>query len=260
MHRHLRNRQDIMKVALLSHQSAVGQFVVDLLSRGGIQAMLNVSIASFRAQSKRQEFDAVVLQDSGFTLIEDLSVIRGCVDQEVPVVVVGDEMRAAFGTALACGASDYINLSRAAHDELPVRLRGHIEAQGRAPRRALEVAGCVLDPTRLRATCHGESVVLTHREFELAWLLFSRPEQLFTNATIIARVWGRSADLNKRTLEQHVYKLRAKLAMLRCCLRVHAVYGRGYQLLTGTQVLARATIPETEEPGLAHVSQALSQR
>jgi DNA-binding response OmpR family regulator len=247
MHRHLRNRQDIMKVALLSHQSAVGQFVVDLLSRGGIQAMLNVSIASFRAQSKRQEFDAVVLQDSGFTLIEDLSVIRGCVDQEVPVVVVGDEMRAAFGTALACGASDYINLSRAAHDELPVRLRGHIEAQGRAPRRALEVAGCVLDPTRLRATCHGESVVLTHREFELAWLLFSRPEQLFTNAT-------------KRTLEQHVYKLRAKLAMLRCCLRVHAVYGRGYQLLTGTQVLARATIPETEEPGLAHVSQALSQR
>jgi DNA-binding response OmpR family regulator len=87
--------------------------------------------------------------------------------------------------------------------------------------------------------------------------LFSRADQLVTNATIISRVWGRSADLNKRTLEQHVYKLRAKLARLRCCLRVHAVYGRGYQLLTGSDALALASIPV---PMLHSDAQTLSQR
>lgn len=226
-----------MKVALLSHHSPVGQFVIDLLSRGGIQAMLNVSIAAFRLQSRRQPFDAVVLQDSGDTLAEDLSLIKGCVDQAVPVVVVGEEMRAGFGTALACGAVDYISLSRAAHDELPLRLRGHVEAHCWQTRRTLEVRGCVLESARLRAGCGAHSVELTHREFELAWLLFSRADQLVTNATIISRVWGRSADLNKRTLEQHVYKLRAKLDRIGCGLRVNAVYGRGYQLLTGPDSL-----------------------
>jgi len=226
-----------MKVVLLSHQSPVGQFVIDLLSRGGIQAMLNVSIAAFRLQSKRETFDAVVLQDSGYTLVEDLSFIKGCVDQQVPVVVVGEEMRAGFGTALALGAADYINLSRAAHDELPVRLRGHIESFGRSSRRSLELGGCQIDPARLRVARGDDAVQFTHREFELAWLLFSRPEQVVTNATIVSRVWGRSADLNKRTLEQHIYKLRAKLARIGCPLRINAVYGRGYQLLTGPDSL-----------------------
>jgi DNA-binding response OmpR family regulator len=226
-----------MKVALLSHHMPVGQFVIDLLSRGGIEAMLNVSIAAFRQQAKRQTFDAVVLQDFGDTLVEDLSLIKGCVDQEVPVVVVGEEMRAGFSTALACGAADYISLSRATHDELQVRLRGHVEAQAMQCRRTIEVAGCQLDPARLRASAGDKAVEMTHREFELAWMLFSRPDQLITNATIVSRVWGRSAELNKRTLEQHIYKVRAKLASLGVDLRVNAVYGRGYQLLTGPVAL-----------------------
>jgi DNA-binding response OmpR family regulator len=222
-----------MKVALLSHTSPVGQLVIELLSRSGIEALLNVSLAAFRQQACRGDFDAVVLQDRGATLAEDLSLVKSCVDQEVPVVVVGEQMRAGFGTALACGAADYITLSRVAHDELLVRLRGHVEAMGRQVRRAVEVRGCRLDPERLRFCCGDQAVQVTHREFELAWLLFSRPEQVVTNATIVSRVWGRSADLNKRTLEQHIYKLRAKLARIGCPLRINAVYGRGYQLLTG---------------------------
>ena len=226
-----------MKVALLSHTSPVGQLVIELLSRSGIEALLNVSITAFRQQAGRDDFDAVVLQDRGATLAEDLSLIKSCVDQEVPVVVVGEEMRNGFSTALACGAADYITLSRAAHDELQVRLRGHVEAVGRHARKEVRIGGCTLDPSRLRFSCGEQEVQVTHREFELAWLLFSRPEQVVTNATIVSRVWGRSADLNKRTLEQHIYKLRAKLARIGCPLRINAVYGRGYQLLTGADSL-----------------------
>jgi DNA-binding response OmpR family regulator len=108
----------------------------------------------------------------------------------------------------------------------------------------VEVGGCKLDPARLRVSRGDEVVQFTHREFELAWLLFSRPEQVVTNTTIVSRVWGRSADLNKRTLEQHVYKLRAKLARIGCPLRINAVYGRGYQLLTGSDSLEPS--PERE--------------
>ncbi|WP_240685973.1 hypothetical protein [Paracidovorax citrulli] len=107
-----------MRVALLSRRSAVNQFLVDLLNRGGIQAILQVSIAAFRMQARRHPPDAVILEDCGGTLAEDLGLIRSCISTHVPVLVAGSELQAGFGTALACGAVDYINLSRVGHDEL----------------------------------------------------------------------------------------------------------------------------------------------
>jgi DNA-binding winged helix-turn-helix (wHTH) protein len=45
-------------------------------------------------------------------------------------------------------------------------------------------------------------------------------------------VWGRSSDVCKRTLEQHIYKLRRKLATGRrgAGFRIQAVYSVGYRL------------------------------
>lgn len=221
-----------MNIALLSRRSTVNQFLVDLLSRGGIQAMLHVSIAAFRMQVRQQAFDAVILEDCGGTLAEDLGLIKTCVSDQVPVVVVGAELHAGFGVALACGAVDYISLSRVGHDELKTRLRGHMEAQAFQAAHPIDVDGCLLDPARL-CLVHGDKTVgLTHRECELACLLFSKPNQVVSLPTITAKVWGRSVESNKRTLEQHIYKLRTKLREAGCQLRVQAAYGRGYRLLS----------------------------
>jgi hypothetical protein len=127
-----------MKVALLAHQSPVGQFVIDLLSRGGIEAMLNVTTAAFRQQSRHHPFDAVVLHDSGRTLVEDLSLIKGCVDQSAVVVGRGDACR--FGTAIACGRP--LHQLRARRDELPLRLRGVERRPGRPAARSRSAAAC----------------------------------------------------------------------------------------------------------------------
>ncbi|CAM3428951.1 DNA-binding response OmpR family regulator [Paracidovorax anthurii] len=223
-----------MQVALLSRRSAVNQFLVDLLSRGGIQAILQVSIAAFRIQARKQSPDAVILEDCGGTLAEDLGLIRSCISTHVPVLVAGSELQAGFGTALACGAVDYINLSRVGHDELKARIRGHVEAYSLEASHAIAVDGCQLDPARQCIVHGGKTVELTHRECELAWLLFSRPNQVVSSPTIVARVWGRSVESNKRTLEQHIYKLRTKLRQTGCSLRVQAAYGRGYRLLSAT--------------------------
>ncbi len=223
-----------MQVALLSRRPVVNQFLVDMLNRGGIEAVSQISIAAFRQQARVQPPDAVILEDAGGTLAEDLGLIRSCISSQVPVLVAGSELQAGFGMALACGAVDYINLSRIGHDELKARIRGHVEAIAQEAAGAIALDGCELDPARQCLVHRGTVVELTHRECELAWLLFSRPNQVVSSPTIVARVWGRSVESNKRTLEQHVYKLRTKLRECGCSLRVQAAYGRGYRLLAST--------------------------
>ena len=245
-----------MRVALLSRRSAVNQFLVDLLNRGGIQAILQVSIAAFRMQARRHPPDAVILEDCGGTLAEDLGLIRSCISAHVPVLVAGSELQAGFGTALACGAVDYINLSRVGHDELKARLRGHVEAYALETARSITVDGCELDPARQCFVHRGTVVELTHRECELAWLLFSRPNQVVSSPTIVARVWGRSVESNKRTLEQHIYKLRLKLRQCGCSLHVQAAYGRGYRLMSSTEEATAAPVAQPPSMQVSRVRPA----
>ncbi len=223
-----------MQVALLSRRPSGNPFLMDMLNRGGVDAVIHVGVAAFRQQVGARPPDAVILEDTGGTLAEDLGLIRSCISAQVPVLVAGSELQAGFGMALACGAVDYINLSRVGHDELKARIRGHVEAYAREAACAIAVDGCELDPARQCLVHQGRVVELTHRECELAWLLFSRPNQVVSSPTIVARVWGRSVESNKRTLEQHIYKLRTKLRDCGCGLRVQAAYGRGYRLLAST--------------------------
>jgi DNA-binding winged helix-turn-helix (wHTH) protein len=48
---------------------------------------------------------------------------------------------------------------------------------------------------------------------------------------IAEAVWGTSADIAKRTIEQHVYRLRVKLRLRSADgWRLTTVYGKGYRL------------------------------
>jgi DNA-binding winged helix-turn-helix (wHTH) protein len=74
-------------------------------------------------------------------------------------------------------------------------------------------------------------LTLTPREFALAKILFAGVGRVVPLSSLSARVWGVSVELSKRTLEQHVYKLRRKLKeCFREDVRIQAAYGIGYRL------------------------------
>ncbi len=57
----------------------------------------------------------------------------------------------------------------------------------------------------------GEVMVLPKKEFELFYLLATKPGKVFTREEILDRVWGNEVVVGGRTIDVHIRKLREKI-------------------------------------------------
>lgn len=191
------------------------------------------SIASINAALhalKSPEMDALLLEDAGAELADWLAMLQRRAAGMVPILVVGAPHGLGIAEALMNGAVDYIDAESPLNQWL-ARLRAHVGTQRTHRRKELEVGPYELCATTSTVSVDGVEVSLTAREFALAWALFSKAGRTVTLASLAACVWGRSSDVCKRTLEQHIYKLRRKLATGRGAgFRIQAVYSVGYRL------------------------------
>lgn len=101
---------------------------------------------------------------------------------------------------------------------------------------------------------HGKPIVLTAREFSIAWLLFSSPGVCFRRCQLAKAVWGSHTEFTDRTMEQHIYKLRKKLQLCNHsgAVRIRTVYSHGYKLELALQDSNVPTPGKAVSPGTAH--------
>ncbi len=112
------------------------------------------------------------------------------------------------------GADDYIAKPikpRALVSRIDAILRRNNQQEGQADLKKLEIAGLVIDPEAFLVYRNGQKVVLAKKEFELLYLLASRPGKVFTREQILKSVWEESVIVTNRTIDVHVRKLREKL-------------------------------------------------
>ena len=87
-----------------------------------------------------------------------------------------------------------------------------------------------LDYRKQLLSVEGRPVVLTPKEFDLAWALFSHPDGFIPREKLVAAVWGKSVLIAGHTFAQHEYLLRKKLQFQAYGFRLTAVYGAGYRM------------------------------
>ncbi len=56
-----------------------------------------------------------------------------------------------------------------------------------------------------------KKIVLAKKEFELLYLLASKPAKVFTREVILNNIWEDSVVVTNRTIDVHIRKLREKL-------------------------------------------------
>jgi two-component system alkaline phosphatase synthesis response regulator PhoP len=83
----------------------------------------------------------------------------------------------------------------------------------------------VIDPGRFLVTLDGNDIVLPKKEFELLFLLASKPRRVFLRNEILNQVWGTEVIVGDRTIDVHIRKIRLKLG-IDC---VTTVKGVGYK-------------------------------
>ena len=75
----------------------------------------------------------------------------------------------------------------------------------------LEIGNLVIDRDEYKVKVSGETLILPRKEFELLYLLASKPEKVFKREKIMQSIWGGDVVVGDRTIDVHMRKLREKV-------------------------------------------------
>jgi two-component system alkaline phosphatase synthesis response regulator PhoP len=128
---------------------------------------------------------------------------------------------------LETGADDYVNkpispkvlVSRV--NALFRRLNKDENGSGKS----IVIGNITIDPVKFLVTINDKEVILAKKEFELIYLLASRPGRVFLRNEILSQIWGNDVIVGDRTIDVHIRKVRQKLG-IDC---ITTVKGVGYK-------------------------------
>jgi two-component system alkaline phosphatase synthesis response regulator PhoP len=89
----------------------------------------------------------------------------------------------------------------------------------------LEIGDLVIDREAYLVFQGGNKVVLAKKEFELLYLLASKPGKVYTREVILKNIWEDSVVVTNRTIDVHIRKIREKLGEM----YISTVKGVGYK-------------------------------
>ncbi|WP_017258246.1 response regulator transcription factor [Pedobacter arcticus] len=111
------------------------------------------------------------------------------------------------------GADDYIAKPikpRALLSRINAILRRNLQAE-EVTETKLEISNLVIDREAFLVFQDGNKIVLAKKEFELLYLLASKPGKVYTREAILSSIWEDSVVVTNRTIDVHIRKLREKL-------------------------------------------------
>lgn len=87
-----------------------------------------------------------------------------------------------------------------------------------------------IDPISRSVKIAKETIELTAKEFDLLYTLAAHPGRIHTREALLSGVWGYETDVDTRTVDVHVQRLRSKLQTGRCQdWNIATVWGTGYR-------------------------------
>jgi two-component system phosphate regulon response regulator PhoB len=205
------------------------------LRAAGFETILATTGEQALREARRRVPDLVLLD----LMLPDVSGTEVCRQlkgdprtRHVPVVMLtakGEELDRVVGFEL--GADDYVTKPFSVR-ELVLRLRAvtRRSAGARGHERPPEAVGPIrVDVDAHRAFADGEEIQLTPLEFRLLATLMARLGRVQSRERLLEDVWGMSSELETRTVDTHVKRLREKLGSGRDLLET--VRGIGYRLV-----------------------------
>jgi len=224
-----------MKVALLDDDDSHNALVAALLAPAGYDCTSFTRPERLLAELRRQTFDLLIVDWNMPELsgIETLRRVRELLSPAPPVLLLTSRSNEAdLVEGLNAGADDYI-----VKPLQPPVLIARVNALARRAYRPaaapqVEQHGPYrLDPGAQTVTWAGNLETLTPKEFQLALLLFNNPARALSREYLLRRVWGQRPDLETRTLDAHVSRIRSKLHLRPVNgFKLSTVYGFGYRL------------------------------
>jgi len=136
-------------------------------------------------------------------------------------------------TGLNAGADDYL-AKPLSPTVLEARIRALLRRAYELPQSQPDqetIGDVVFHASTTTVVRNGEIITMTPKEFALARLLFRNLHRALSRTYLLEKIWGNDPDLNSRSLDMHISRVRTKLALRpQQGYRLTPVYSYGYRL------------------------------
>ena len=222
------------RVLLIEDDADIAEAISYPLEKVGLQVRV-ARTGEEGLEAVRRGVD-IVLLDLNLPGMDGLEVCRMIRRQQttahVPIIIVSaraDEVDRVLG--LEMGADDYVvkpfSLKELAA-RVKVALRRASGAGGEAPQ-GYRDENWEIEFDAYSVRYRGQEVRLTHKEFELFRYMVERAGRVLTRERLLERVWGWDAEIDVRSIDAHMRRLRLKLGAARH--HVETVVGLGYRFV-----------------------------
>ena len=229
------------RILVVEDETAIREGLADVLVYHGYRVD---AVADGREGLKKAlsgQYDLLLLDvmlpgRDGFAICDEVRKV----DREQPIIPLtaktGDED---IVNGLALGADDYIGKPFSIA-ELVLRVKAVLRRSrsGLALAAEIRLAGDIaIDTRNLSGSRAGEPLQFTRREVDILQYLQQNSDRPVSREELLTRVWGydRTADIETRTVDIHIAKLRRKIEPdAKEPRNLITVRGAGYRLLVGT--------------------------
>jgi two-component system phosphate regulon response regulator PhoB len=227
------------RVLLIDDELDLHDLLLFNLREAGYQAHAAASATDGLRAASELRPDVIVLD----VMLPDLSGIETCrrlraeaATQDAAVIMLtarGEEFDRLVG--FEAGADDYV-VKPFSVREVVMRVRAlarrvsELRQARKSPEsgRLLRWRGLTLDSGRQQLFIDGAEVTLRPLEYKLIALLLENPKRTYARADLLSEVWGIQGDVQTRTVDTHIRRLRERLGAYGDA--VETVYGTGYRL------------------------------
>lgn len=225
-----------MRIAIADDDRAILEQISAGLEHAGHDTEKFRNGTDVQTALKRETFDVVLLDWNmpGMTGLEVIVWAQEALDQKPPFILLTSRQdKQDVIRGLEMGAVDYIvkpeddDIIRARVETAARQTTAPIEAEPRQE----EFGNIKLDRREKSVTMAGNPVHLTAKEFDLLNLFLSNLDRPLSRGYLFSQVWGGAANLETRTLDMHVSRLRTKLQLKpENGFVIRTVFGFGYRM------------------------------
>jgi DNA-binding response OmpR family regulator len=224
------------RILIVEDEPDIAGLMKHALERGGDMGVEIVGTGAAALKSVLEEPPGLVLLDLNLPFIDGLEVcrlLRGRASSAaIPIIMVTARTSEPERVAgLELGADDYVTKPFSLR-ELVARVRAvlrrppHIAAQQRL---GYQRGALAIDFDAVSVRVSGANIRLTKREFELLRFLVENRNRVLSRDRLLERVWGFDRQVETRSVDVHVGRLRSKLG--HAGRQIETVIGMGYRFV-----------------------------